>query len=268
MLRIAVCVKQVPAFSEGRMDNKTGVLIRTGKAICNPYDLAAVEAALLLKEQTGNDSTVDVFTMGPPSAQDVLREAFAMGADNGFLLNDSAFAGADVLATSYTLACSLAAAQPYDCIICGRQTSDGDTGQVGGAIAQWLSIPHCNGVTAITYSQLESLCITQQLEEYELDFQLPFPCLIGVEREAFLPRLPSLRLKLAAAKKNITKLTKEDLPTQTPAYFGLSGSATKVKKIFAPPVSEFKPVTMVASHEQIVEIAAFLAAAAKKEATV
>ena len=101
-MKIAVCMKQVPATSQGDMDKKTGVMIRSGlQAIVNVYDLAALEAALRIKEQCGG--VIHVFTMGPDKAEMVLREAFAMGADEGYLICDKAFAGADVLATSYTL---------------------------------------------------------------------------------------------------------------------------------------------------------------------
>ena len=122
-MKIAVCMKQVPAASEGNMDPDTGVLIRTGlEAVVNVYDLAALEAALRLKEAYG--AKIHVVTMGPEKAESVLREAFAMGADEGFLVCDRAFAGADVLATSYTLKQAIESVGSYDLILCGRQTTD------------------------------------------------------------------------------------------------------------------------------------------------
>ena len=130
-MKIAVCMKQVPATSQGDMDKKTGVMIRSGlQAIVNVYDLAALEAALRIKEQCGG--VIHVFTMGPDKAEMVLREAFAMGADEGYLICDKAFAGADVLATSYTLTQAIKSVDDYDMILCGRQTTDGDTAQVSG----------------------------------------------------------------------------------------------------------------------------------------
>ena len=122
-MKIAVCMKQVPATSQGDMDKKTGVMIRSGlQAIVNVYDLAALEAALRIKEQCGG--VIHVFTMGPDKAEMVLREAFAMGADEGYLICDKAFAGADVLATSYTLTQAIKSVDDYDMILCGRQTTD------------------------------------------------------------------------------------------------------------------------------------------------
>lgn len=235
MLRIAVCAKQVPAVSDGGMDQDTGIMIRTGKSITNIYDLSAVEAALYLKEAVNGKAQVDVFTMGPQKAEAVLRECYSLGADNGFLLCDPAFSGADVLATSFTLANGIRAAGGYDIIFCGRQTTDGDTGQVGGAIAQWLNIPHLTGVTAVTAVTSGCLTAEQAVNGMVQTAQVPSPCLLAVDRESFLPRMPVLRLKLAAAKKEIQKLSAADLPPQETTYYGLSGSATRVKQVFSPP---------------------------------
>ena len=142
-MRIAVCMKQVPGVSEGSMDPRTGVLIRTGlSAVTNLYDRSALEAALRIKEQQGGE--IHVFTMGPGKAEEVLREAYAMGADHGYLISDRAFGGADVLATSYTLMQAIRSAGAYDLIVCGRQTTDGDTAQTGSALAAWLGWQQLN----------------------------------------------------------------------------------------------------------------------------
>lgn len=147
-MRIAVFMKQVPAYSQGNMDEKTGVIIRTGlPSIVNVYDLAALETALRIKEKIGGE--VVVFTMGPDKAEDVIRDAFAMGADDGYLICDRAFAGADVLATSYTLTQALKSTGNFDIILCGKQTTDGDTAQVSGAVAKWMNIPHMNWINEL-----------------------------------------------------------------------------------------------------------------------
>ncbi len=147
-MKIAVCMKQVPAYSEGNMDEKTGLIIRSGlSSILNTYDLAALETALQIKDHLS--AVVTVFTMGPESAGHVLKEAFAMGADAGYLICDKAFAGADVLATSFTLKQAIDSTGEYDLILCGKQTTDGDTAQVSGALAKWFDIPHLNWVSEL-----------------------------------------------------------------------------------------------------------------------
>jgi len=128
-MRIIVCVKQVPDVTEVKIDPKTNTLVREGvPSIMNPYDLHAVEAALQIKEKTSGKVTA--ITMGPPQAEEVLREAIAMGVDDAVLLTDRRFAGADTWATSYTLS-QAAKKIGFDLIICGKQAIDGDTAQVG-----------------------------------------------------------------------------------------------------------------------------------------
>ncbi|NLE69503.1 MAG: electron transfer flavoprotein subunit beta/FixA family protein, partial [Clostridiales bacterium] len=134
-MKIFVCIKQVPATSEVAVDEETGVLQRSGVASkMNPFDLFALETALRLKEAGGGSVTVG--TMGPPQARDIIQEAFMMGADEGYLFSDRRLAGADVLATSYTLSQAIRSLGDYDLILCGKQTTDGDTAQVGPAIAE------------------------------------------------------------------------------------------------------------------------------------
>ena len=139
-MKIVVCAKQVPDTNEVRIDQKTGTLIREGvPAIMNPDDKAGLEAALQIKDKTGAEVTV--ITMGLPAAEEILREAFAMGADKGVLVTDRPFGGADTLATSNTLAAAIKTLD-YDLIIAGRQAIDGDTAQVGPQIAEHLDIPN------------------------------------------------------------------------------------------------------------------------------
>lgn len=151
-------------------------MIRSGlQAIVNVYDLAALEAALRIKEQCGG--VIHVFTMGPDKAEMVLREAFAMGADEGYLICDKAFAGADVLATSYTLTQAIKSVDDYDMILCGRQTTDGDTAQVSGAIAEWLQIPRVNWVTGIEVKNSERLKVEYCMEHRMVTASVMLPCL-------------------------------------------------------------------------------------------
>jgi electron transfer flavoprotein beta subunit len=147
-LKIIACIKQVPDTAEVRIDRVTNTLIREGvPSIINPLDLNAVEEGLLLKERFGG--TVTVISMGPPQVETALREALSLGADQAVLLCDRAFAGADTLATSYTLAAGIKNIGSFDLILCGKQAIDGDTAQVGPEIAEWLDIPHLTYVRSI-----------------------------------------------------------------------------------------------------------------------
>lgn len=232
-MKIAVCMKQVPAYQEGDMDEKTGRLIRSGlESVVNVYDLAALETALVIKERTNAEITV--FTMGPKKAEQVIREAYALGAEKGYLICDEAFGGADVLATSYTLMQALQQKGPYDLIICGKQTTDGDTAQVGGALARWLGIFHMNGVTELAHISEEEITFRCQTDYETLTIKKSFPCLLAVERSIYIPRMPSLKLKMEGRKKSVPVIRLSDLADGEKGHYGLAGSATKVKKIFPP----------------------------------
>ncbi|MCJ7688761.1 MAG: electron transfer flavoprotein subunit beta/FixA family protein, partial [Clostridiaceae bacterium] len=147
-MEILVCIKQVPGTSNVEVDPVTGVLKRDGiDSKMNPFDLFALETALKIKEQEGG--VIKVITMGPPQAKDVIREAYMMGADEGALVSDRKFAGADVLATSYTLSQGVKKMGGFDLILCGKQTTDGDTAQVGPEMAEYLGIPHIANVLKI-----------------------------------------------------------------------------------------------------------------------
>lgn len=243
-MKIAVCMKQVPAVSEGNMDPKTGVLLRAGmEAVVNVYDLAALEAALRIKEST--DAGIHVFTMGPAKAESVLREAFAMGADEGWLICDKAFAGADVLATSYTLMRAVRAVGDFDLILCGKQTTDGDTAQVSGGLAGWMNIPHINWTTEIIRISDKEINVRYNMDNRTVTASVSLPCLVSVEKDSFMPRMPSLKLKISGKKKAVHVLTIGDLGDRDKEHYGLSGSATKVRRIFPPPRTKHQePVTL------------------------
>ena len=158
---ILVCIKQVPASNKVEVDPVTGVLLRNGAdSKMNPYDLYALETALKIREEVGG--TISVISMGPPQAMTVIREAFAMGVDRGALLSDRRFGGADVLATSYTIAQGIKKMGDFDLILCGKQTTDGDTAQVGSEVSEWLNIPSVSNVKKMDTADRE-------IEVYSLD---------------------------------------------------------------------------------------------------
>src|SRR3989304_295947 len=139
-MNIIVCLKQVPGITEVKIDPQTNTLVRQGiKNIVNPFDSYALEEGVRLKERYGG--RVTAISMGPPQAEEVLREAISTGADEAILLSDRVFAGADTLATAYTLASAINKIQKYDLVICGRQTIDGDTAQVSPELSEMLELP-------------------------------------------------------------------------------------------------------------------------------
>ncbi len=192
-MEILTCIKQVPGTSEVEVDEKTGVLKRDGvDSKMNPYDLYALETALRIKKEKG--STLKVITMGPPQAKQIITESFMMGVDEGAILSDRKFAGADVLATSYTLSQGIKKLGNPDLIICGKQTTDGDTAQVGPEIAEFLNIPHVTNVTKIIEVKDKSIVVEVDMPNTLETCEIQYPCLITVEKDIFQPRLPSFKL--------------------------------------------------------------------------
>ena len=233
-MNIIVCIKQVPGTTQVEVDPVTGVLKRDGVASkLNPYDLFALEAAFRIREQVGGKVTA--LSMGPGQAMASLLEAVYMGADEGMLLSDRKFAGADVHATSYAIKCGIEKIWEYDLILCGKQTTDGDTAQVGPETAEWLGIDHATNVCTIESVDKESITVTFQLDDCVQTQKMQFPCLITVEKDAFTPRLPSYRRKLTCkAEECIQVCTAADLPQLDESLCGLKGSPTQVERIFPP----------------------------------
>lgn len=236
-MEIAVCIKQVPGTSAVEVDPVTGVLQRDGiDAKMNPYDLYALETALRIREERGG--SILALTMGPPQAEAVLKESFMMGADEGVLLSDRRFAGSDVLATAYTLSRGLRVAGVFQLILCGKQTTDGDTAQVGAEIAEFLGIPHITNVRTILEMTEESITLETDLPHAVEVVRVQFPCLLAVDKDIYQPRLPSYLLKKKTADRPITILGFDDLNEGHPERFGLTGSPTQVKRIFPPEVRD------------------------------
>ena len=235
-MRIVVCIKQVPSVSQVSIDSETGVLKREGAmAKLNPYDLFALEAAFLLKEK--HRGKVSVLSMGPPQAEKAIKEAYYMGADEGYLLSDIKFAGADVLATAYTLSQGIRLIGQYDLIICGKQTTDGDTAQVGPAIAEYLSIPHVAWVEHIEGNE-NGITVRQDLPETCETVFMNYPCLISVERGSLVPRLPSYKRQKALQDVAVNILPFNEFPDQDESKYGLNGSPTKVVRMFPPQTND------------------------------
>ncbi len=238
-MNILVCIKQVPASSKVEVDPVTGVLKRDGAdSKMNPYDLYALETALRLKEAYGG--SVSVISMGPPQAVAVIREAFAMGADAGALLSDRNFGGADVLATSYTIAQGIRKMGEFDLILCGKQTTDGDTAQVGPEVSEYLDIPSVSNVIKIEKVEDDGITVQMDLPN-ELEIaKVYYPCLLSVDKDIFQPRLPSYVRKMATKDREIAVYSLKDMGDQDKSHYGLNGSPTQVKRIFPPAVNDHR----------------------------
>ena len=232
-MNIIVCVKQVPSTNQVEVDPVTGVLKRDGiDSKLNPYDLYALEAAFRIKDEYG--ATVKTLSMGPNQAMQSLYETMYMGADESVLLSDRKFAGADVQATSYAISSGIKQIGDFDLIICGKQTTDGDTAQVGPEVAEMLGIEHAANVLSIDSVGDGEITVTVSLDSYFAKQTMKLPCLITMEKDAYTPRLPSYKRKKEMCKKEIRVLTAADLQGIDPARLGLNGSPTQVERIFPP----------------------------------
>ncbi|KPJ60357.1 MAG: electron transfer flavoprotein subunit beta [Latescibacteria bacterium DG_63] len=229
-----VCIKQVPESPNVGIDPSTNTLIREGiPSIINPFDMYAIEEALLLKDKFGGKVTV--LTMGPPQAVEALREAIAMGADEALLLSDKAFAGADTWATSYTLAKAVEKIAEYDIVFCGKQAIDGDTAQVGPGVARRLGIPQLTYVSKIREIDIEGerIVVERMLEAGKEVVESKLPALLTVVKDINQPRFRSLMGIRRASQAEIPVLGPADLGCEE-EKIGLAGSPTEVVKIFTP----------------------------------
>ena len=222
----------MPDTTKVKINPETNTLIREGvDSIVNPFDLYAIEEAVRLREEHGG--TVRVLSMGPPQAEDALREAVSLGADEVFLVTDRAFAGADTWATSYTLAAAIRKMGAFDLILCGKQAIDGDTAQVGPSLAEQLDIPYVAFVRKIREVKNDEIILERMYEEgYEI-LRMPVPGLMTVVKEINEPRIPSLKGKMRAKKCEVVRFTRADLDVED-IKIGLDGSPTRVVRIFSP----------------------------------
>ena len=226
-MKIIVCVKQVPDTKGGVKFNPDGTLDRGAMlTIMNPDDKAGLEAALRLKDQYGAEVTV--VTMGLPKAEDVLREAMAMGADNGILVTDRVLGGADTWATSTTIAGALRNLD-YDIIITGRQAIDGDTAQVGPQIAEHLGIPVISYAEGIEVDG-DSVIVKRQYEDRHHMLKAKMPVLITALSELNDPRYMTPGGIFDAVDAEITTWGRADLVDVNDGDLGLKGSPTKIAK--------------------------------------
>ncbi len=233
-MKIAVCLKQVPETTEVKINPQTNTLMREGVAsITNPFDEFALEEGLLTREKYGGE--VHVMSMGPPQAIEILKNALAVGADKVYLLSDPAFAGADTLATAYTLAKTIEKIGGVDLVICGKQAIDGDTAQVGPGIATRLGIPQLTYVAKVREIDpaKKKIVVERMLENGREVVECSLPVVITVMKDINEPRLPSLLGIKKAAKATIPTWTAKEIGVDENRV-GLKGSPTWVWKVFSP----------------------------------
>ena len=233
-MHIVVAIKQVPEVSDVKVDPKTKTLVREGvPSILNPFDEYAVEEALRIKEKHGGEVTV--VTMGPPQAKEALKKCLAMGADRAILISDRKFAGADTLATSYTLSRAISQLD-FDIVFCGKQAIDGDTAQVGPQLAEFLGIPQITYVIKVEVDPEKRIVVAHRETDdgYEV-IRTKMPVLMTATKGLNEPRLPTIKGIMKASKKEIKIVTFDDLGGSEEDY-GLKGSPTQVVDIFPPPI--------------------------------
>ena len=246
---IIVCIKQVPDAKDVRLDPETNTLAREGvEAIMNPFDRHALEEAVSLKERLGGKVTV--LSMGPPQAQDVLREAISCGADEGVLVSDRAFAGADTWATSYTLARAVRTVGDFDLILCGKQAIDGDTAQVGPGLASRLNLPYVTCVQKTREATDTMIQVERMMDDGYDVLQLPLPALLTVVKDINEPRVPSLKGKMKAKKAKIAVFSAADIGADEQCI-GLAGSPTQVVNVFAPEPRGDRRIFSGTAEEQV-----------------
>lgn len=232
-LNIIVAVKWVPNTQIVNLDPKTGTLIREGiPSIINPHDLNAVEAALRLRERYGG--AVTAVSMAPMSAKAGLEFIIGMGVDRAILISDRVFAGADTLATSYTLSRALEKLKPFDVLIFGQETIDSSTAHIGAQTASWLKIPYIYYVTDVEYAG-GVFRVRRKIEKRIEVYELPAPCLIVVAMKCNVPRPVKLSYKLRAKLEDCIEVWTNNELGLVRECVGLRGSPTRVEKSIATP---------------------------------
>lgn len=236
-MNIYVLVKQVPATDKVKIDEATGTMKREEvEAVINPLDLYAIETALQIKEMFEGDTRITVISMGPPKAEEVLKEAIAMGCDSGILLSDKAFAGADTWATSYTIATLIKRLNHFSLVITGERATDGETGQVGPSLAGQLDLPIVTYTSRILEINNEYIILERETEEGTEVIKMSLPGVISVTKAIGEPRLPTLKGKIKARNTKVEIFDLERLKVAKEEV-GLSGSLTRVVKVFYPKIS-------------------------------
>jgi electron transfer flavoprotein beta subunit len=234
-MNIIVTIKQVPSTPSVSIDSHTGTMNRAGvPSIMNPADKHALEAGLQLKTMLNEATTITALSMGPPQADVVLREALAMGADRAVLLCDAVFAGADTLATAYTLSRAIRRLRDFDIILCGNHSMDGETGQVGPQLAGFLDLPQVTHADSIAWGRERRLTIRSRFDCQHRIVDVPPPVLITVSKSINTPRYKTMNGVLRAFRDKTVKVWSQNDLDLNPMRIGINGSPTRVQRVFRP----------------------------------
>lgn len=260
-MNIVVCVKAVPGSTEVKMDTKTHTIIRDGgEAVVNPFDAAALEVALRIRDEhraAGEACTVTVLSMGIPATEKLLRDCIARGADAGLLLSDRAFAGADTLATTYALSCGIARLGAPGLVLCGKMAVDGDTAQIGPELAGALNVPCAVGVAGLPAVTDGTVTVQREFDAGVATAAFPLPAVLTVAKDVAELRMASIAGIRAAEDAEISVLSAEAAGADT-ARTGLAGSPTQVVRSFVPERDERGVEITGDAAEQAVQIAEVL----------
>lgn len=231
MLKIGLCVKQVPDSTDIKWTENNTIQRDGIESVINPFDLYACEFALSIKDKLKNVE-ITVFTMGPNQAQDMLRQLLALGCDRAVLISDKKFAGADTYATGKTIAAAIKTQLPdFDLIMCGQFAVDGDTAQTGPCIAQFLNIPQVTYVKELKNINNKDLILTRELDDGIETVKVKYPSLVCVLKGEYEPRRALINGIKYAQNQNIIHLNLEDIGLNSDEV-GLKGSPTYVSKAF------------------------------------
>ena len=253
-MRTVVCMKAVPSTTEVRMDPKTNTIIRDGKqSVANPFDTAALEVALALKDQLGG--TVCALSMGIPDTTRLLRDAISRGATDALLLSDRAFAGADTLATSYALSLGLEQlGEPADLVLCGKMAVDGDTAQIGPELGGLLGVPCVTSVSEVLEASEHELVVRHDTDEGTEVVRVPLPAVLTVTKDVANLRMPTIAGVRAGEAAEVRVLNAEDVRAGR-TRCGLDGSPTQVVRSFVPERSNEAVEVCGTAPEQAAELA-------------
>lgn len=251
-MQVVLCIKQVPDTADIKWTENNTIQREGVESVINPFDMYAIETAVRLKDN--EDAEITVITMGPPQAQEILKKAVAMGADNGALITDRKFAGADTVATSRTLASAIEKVVPdYDLIICGQFATDGDTAQTGPSIAQHLGLPQITYVKEIIETKENSVTVKREVEDGIEIVRVQLPALLCMLKCDYEPRRPLIKGFVSAQKCEINCHSMEDIGLDA-EQVGMKGSPTYVSKAFRPEAKQSGEVIHPESNEQAAEI--------------
>jgi electron transfer flavoprotein beta subunit len=258
---VLVLVKQVPDTENVKLDPVTGTMLRgAADAVLNPLDLHAIEEALRIRERAGGNVQVSVLSMGPPMANEAVREALALGCNEGFLVTGKEFAGADTWATAYALSQAIRALGGFDLVLSGERATDGETGQVGPMTAAFLDLPILTYVSQIVGVEGTRLIAQRAIEGGHEVVECEFPAVVAVVKETNEPRLPTLEGKMRARRSDICVLGPGDIDAE-PTNLGLAGSPTRVVKVYYPSFTRAGRILStqtISIEECVAEVAEFL----------